>query len=241
MRCKLGLLAVGMLIVAPTAFARIKMTSLPNRERVEIQLDHGRYTLVEEERIVPLLAVQQPRAWQQLRRLQPGRTRRSTRTRSSSARLPSGKGDAVSSAIPDDRRPGRDRGDQRRLPAQRERARVGDLRSRKRVRPQGAGELPDLETSRAPSRTARWRTRTRRTWSLKKYIQLRNYSGRGLRQRGRLGRFRPEVPEARSASRPTRKMLLERSSGVPIRKTFLLRLVHARPAQSRQAVRLVGS
>ena len=55
MRFKLGFLAVGMLIAAPTAFARIKMTALPHRERVEIQLDHGRYTLVEEERIVPLL------------------------------------------------------------------------------------------------------------------------------------------------------------------------------------------
>ena len=44
------------LLLAPSAaFARIKLTALPDRERVEIQLDHGRYTLVEEERIVPLL------------------------------------------------------------------------------------------------------------------------------------------------------------------------------------------
>jgi len=55
MRFKLGLLAAALLIAAPTAFGRIKMTALPKRERVEIQLDHGRYTLVEEERIVPLL------------------------------------------------------------------------------------------------------------------------------------------------------------------------------------------
>ena len=56
MRCiKPGLLAAALLIAAPTASARIKMTALPQRERVEIQLDHGRYTLVEEERIVPLL------------------------------------------------------------------------------------------------------------------------------------------------------------------------------------------
>jgi hypothetical protein len=42
MRFKLGFLAVGLLIAAPTAFARIKLTALPHRERVEIELDHGR-------------------------------------------------------------------------------------------------------------------------------------------------------------------------------------------------------
>jgi hypothetical protein len=35
--------------------ARIKLTTLPVRERVEIQLDHPQLTLVEEERIVPLV------------------------------------------------------------------------------------------------------------------------------------------------------------------------------------------
>jgi hypothetical protein len=38
-----------------TALARVKLAALPERERVELQLDNGRYTLVEEERIVPLL------------------------------------------------------------------------------------------------------------------------------------------------------------------------------------------
>jgi len=47
----LALLVVG----SGTARARIKLTALPERERVEIQLDNGNYTLVEEERIVPLL------------------------------------------------------------------------------------------------------------------------------------------------------------------------------------------
>ncbi len=42
------------LMVCPPASARIKLVALPARERVEIQLDNGRYTLVEEERIVPL-------------------------------------------------------------------------------------------------------------------------------------------------------------------------------------------
>jgi len=48
-----ALVLVGLL--APPAQARIKLAALPARQRVEIQLDHGRYTLVEEERIVPLL------------------------------------------------------------------------------------------------------------------------------------------------------------------------------------------
>ena len=39
----------------PAASARIKLAALPERERVEVQLDNGNYTLVEEERIVPLL------------------------------------------------------------------------------------------------------------------------------------------------------------------------------------------
>ena len=50
----LGLLLL--LIPVSPASARVKLAALPPRERVEIQLDHGRYTLVEEERIVPLLA-----------------------------------------------------------------------------------------------------------------------------------------------------------------------------------------
>ena len=37
------------------AVARIKLAALPQRQRVEIQLDNARYTLVEEERIIPLL------------------------------------------------------------------------------------------------------------------------------------------------------------------------------------------
>jgi hypothetical protein len=41
--------------VAPAAQARIKLITLPPRERVEIQLDNPSATLVEEERIVPLV------------------------------------------------------------------------------------------------------------------------------------------------------------------------------------------
>ena len=37
------------------AWARVKLITLPVRERVEIQLDHEQATLVEEERIVPLV------------------------------------------------------------------------------------------------------------------------------------------------------------------------------------------
>lgn len=38
------------------AEARVKLTTLPVRERVEVQLDHASATLVEEERVVPLVA-----------------------------------------------------------------------------------------------------------------------------------------------------------------------------------------
>ena len=41
-------------MMAPPAVARIKLITLPKRERVEIQLDQPNVTLVEEERIVPL-------------------------------------------------------------------------------------------------------------------------------------------------------------------------------------------
>src|SRR4051794_20481355 len=42
-------------IFASPCFARIKLITLPVRERVEIELDHESATLVEEERIVPLV------------------------------------------------------------------------------------------------------------------------------------------------------------------------------------------
>jgi hypothetical protein len=52
-----ALLLVALVFGLPApAFARIKLAALPERERVEVQFDHGRATLVEEERIVPLLA-----------------------------------------------------------------------------------------------------------------------------------------------------------------------------------------
>jgi hypothetical protein len=45
-----------LLVLLPgAADARIKLATLPARERVELQLDNGAFTLVEEERIVPLL------------------------------------------------------------------------------------------------------------------------------------------------------------------------------------------
>ena len=43
------------LVAWRAAEARVKLTTLPVRERVEIQLDNGKATLVEEERIVTLL------------------------------------------------------------------------------------------------------------------------------------------------------------------------------------------
>ncbi len=53
---KLPLVLVLALLVPLDTWARIKLITLPVRERVEIQLDHATATLVEEERYVPLLA-----------------------------------------------------------------------------------------------------------------------------------------------------------------------------------------
>jgi len=56
MHKKLLLLSlVGLLALPATAWARIKLITLPVRQRVEIQLDNANATLVEEERIVPLV------------------------------------------------------------------------------------------------------------------------------------------------------------------------------------------
>ncbi|WPD22478.1 MAG: hypothetical protein SD837_20100 [Candidatus Electrothrix scaldis] len=51
----LTLLLLALPIVPLEAWGRIKLITLPIRERVEIQLDHPQATLVEEERIVPLV------------------------------------------------------------------------------------------------------------------------------------------------------------------------------------------
>ncbi len=57
MRYGVILVAAVALLAGPVSVAsgRIKLATLPERDRVEIQLDNGTYTLVEEERIVPLL------------------------------------------------------------------------------------------------------------------------------------------------------------------------------------------
>ena len=43
-------------LVATPAWARVKLITLPVRDRVEVQLDHADATLVEEQRVVPLVA-----------------------------------------------------------------------------------------------------------------------------------------------------------------------------------------
>jgi hypothetical protein len=53
--CFVGLALCTLAALPSTALARIKLITLPVRERVEIQLDNPNATLVEEERIVPLV------------------------------------------------------------------------------------------------------------------------------------------------------------------------------------------
>ncbi len=52
---KIKILILLLLVLPLEGVARIKLITLPVRERVEIQLDHASATLVEEERIVPLV------------------------------------------------------------------------------------------------------------------------------------------------------------------------------------------
>ncbi|MGD0045139.1 MAG: hypothetical protein ABSE84_32855, partial [Isosphaeraceae bacterium] len=49
-------LAAALLLAAAPAQARIKLTTLPERESVRVDIQNGRYTLVEEERTVNLQA-----------------------------------------------------------------------------------------------------------------------------------------------------------------------------------------
>src|SRR5450755_1772983 len=50
-----GIVLLFIVLLPAAAQARIKLITLPVRERVEIQLDNANATLVEEERIVPLV------------------------------------------------------------------------------------------------------------------------------------------------------------------------------------------
>jgi hypothetical protein len=50
-----AVLLAGTLVTLASVSARVKLITLPVRERVEVQLDHPQATLVEEERIVPLV------------------------------------------------------------------------------------------------------------------------------------------------------------------------------------------
>ncbi len=52
-----AVLAAFLVLILSTTdgMARVKLITLPTRQRVEVQLDHPSATLVEEERIVPLV------------------------------------------------------------------------------------------------------------------------------------------------------------------------------------------
>ena len=54
-RAKLVFPVLMIFLLAGSLQARIKLATLPERNRVEVMLDNGKYTLVEEERVVPLL------------------------------------------------------------------------------------------------------------------------------------------------------------------------------------------
>lgn len=214
MRCKLGLLAVGLLIAAPTAFARIKLTALPHRERVEIQLDHGRYTLVEEERIVPLLQSTPERgnnfvdfAWSNTRidkdsiQFRPLAIRQGGRFRPIRRIEGNDEVAVINVAYPPN-----------------ENALVWEIYAREAcaLKVRVSYLIANLTRSFAYRALA---SKAETHLTLKNYIQLRNYSGEDFGNAGVWAGFGPKF-QKRVGQQTDIKILLARFKDIPIRKTF---------------------
>ncbi|MHC4548571.1 MAG: hypothetical protein ACYTEZ_07320 [Planctomycetota bacterium] len=215
MRIKLGLwLTAGLLAVSSTASARIKMTTLPQRERVEIQLDHGRYTLVEEERIVPLLQSTRGRgnnfidfAWSNTQidkdsiQFRPLAVREGGRFRP--IRKVDGKSEVavINVAYPPN-----------------ENALVWEVYAREAcaLKVRVSYLIANLTRSFAYRALA---DKEETVLTLKKYLQLRNYSGEEFGTAGVWAGFGPKFLKP-VAQQTDLKILLARFQKVPIRKTY---------------------
>ena len=203
------------LALAPTpADARIKLAAQPERERVEIQLDNGRYTLVEEERIVPLLKSTPGRgnnrvdfSWANTQidkdsiQFRPIAVREDGRFRP--IRTVDGKAEVavINVAYP----PG-------------ENALVWEVFALEAV----ALKVRVSYLIANLGRTFAYRALAdadETFLTLKKYVQLRNYSGEDFGDAGLWAGFGPSFTK-RVEQQTDIKMLLERFVRVPIRKTF---------------------
>ncbi len=210
----LSLLALGLALAPTTAHARIKLAAQPDRQRVEIQLDHGRYTLVEEERIVPLLASSAARgnnridfSWANTQidkrsiQFRPLAVRENGRFRP--LREVDGKPEiaVINVAYPPN-----------------ENALVWEVYARKgcALKVRVSYLIANL------NRTFAYRALANRDethLTLKKYLQLRNYSGEAFGEAGIWAGFGPKF--VKSVGQQTDiKVLLEQFAQVPIKKTY---------------------
>ena len=204
------LLIAAVLITASPTFARIKMAALPQRERVEIQLDHGAYTLVEEERIVPLLASNSRRgnnfvdfSWSNTQIDKDSIQFRPLAIRKGDGfqPIPAGAVAVINVAYPPN-----------------ENALVWEIYA------QGAYAVKARVSYliRNLDRSFSYRAKADKeetTLFLRKYLQLRNYSGEDFGEAGIWAGFGPHFFKPVGQQTDT-KMLLEKFAAVPIRKTF---------------------
>ncbi len=197
-------------IAARPAHARIKMAALPERERVEIQLDNGHFTLVEEERIVPLLQATNmvDFSWSNTQIDKRSIQFRPIAIRTGGAFRPiktlDGKSEVavVNVAYPPN-----------------ENALVWEVFARKacalKVR---VSYLISNLTRAFAYRAQADEDETRLV--LKKIVQLRNYSGEEFGQAGVWAGFGPKF-DKHVGDQEDIKMLLQRFDGVPITKTYI--------------------
>jgi len=199
------LLALPLLLAAPPAMARIKLSALPERERVEIQLDHGRSTLVEEERVVPLLESTNrvDFSWSNAQIDKDSIRFRPLAIRDAGVFRPLREGEiaVVNVAYP----PG-------------ENALVWEVSARKAC----ALKVRVSYLIRNLTRTFAYRAlaeKDERHLVLKKYIQLKNYSGEEFGEAGVWAGFGPKFTK-RVGQQTDLKMLLRRFDRVPVTKTY---------------------
>ncbi|MHC4958562.1 MAG: hypothetical protein ACYTGN_09305 [Planctomycetota bacterium] len=207
---RIGTLFLLALIAAPAAQARIKMTTLPQRERVEIQLDNGRYTLVEEERIVPLLRSTAKRgnnfvdfAWQNTQidkasiQFRPIAIREGGRFR----KIADGEIAVINVAYPPN-----------------ENALVWEVHANQAcaLKARVSYLISNLSRSFAYRALA---DKNETHLMLKKYLQLRNYSGEEFGTAGVWAGFGPRF-QKQVGQQTDIKMLLDRFAKVPVQKTY---------------------
>ena len=210
-KTRIGLLLATALVAAPVpADARVKLAALPKRERIEIQLDHGRYTLVEEERIVPLLRSTAARgnnaidfSWSNVHidkdsiQFRPLAIREGGKFRP----LRDGEVNVINVSYP----PG-------------ENALVWEVHANKACAVKARVSYLIANLTRSFSYRA-LADKEEKFLVLKNYLQLRNYSGEEFGSAGVWAGFGPRFVK-QVDNQTDIKMLLHRSARVPIRKTF---------------------